>query len=128
MIETINTIDSNILSDIKNAFVQFVNGLNWAYIIMFTFVTYGIQNEPEFDWYNDLLKKSKLKTWIAGIIILLLFCLFTYLEEPKSLSAWYVSSISRSFMITIILHRSADRFLKTHIERKAKELNDDKEL
>lgn len=122
-----NQPDINIISDVKNAMIFFLSGLNWTFIIMFGFVTYGIKNEPEFDWYNDLLKHTKLRIWIAGIIIMVFFCFFTWLEMPSLFNAYYVSALLRSFMMTIILNRTVNSVLNSYIEKRMKSLDKDKD-
>ena len=111
----------DVVSDIKEAFVFFLDGLNWAFIIMFSFVIYGIRNEAEFEWYNNLMKKSKLKIWLAGFVIAFFTCLFKWLDNHSSLTPDYVSALLRSFMVTVILNKAISSMIKSHIEQKIKE-------
>ena len=48
--------------------------------------------------------------WIAGIIVILFFCLFRVLEV--GLSASYVSQILRSFIIVIVLNSIFSKKIK----------------
>ena len=107
-----------IFLDIKTTFLLFVTGLNWTFIFMYGFVIYGIKNEPEFEWYNELLKESKLKIWIAGFITMALFCLFKFLDPNSTFDSEYVSTLLRSFMVTIILSRVINNSLNRYIDKK----------
>ena len=97
---------SNIFIDFQEEFELFFEDLNWTYILMYVFVLYGIKHKEEFDWYNNLFDRNysikSFKVWVAGIIIMLLFCLFRGLEV--GLTASYVSQILRSWVIVIIFN------------------------
>lgn len=103
--------------DLQAQIELFFNHLNWTYILMFVFVLYGVKNKEEFAWYNDLMDSRKrlkqLKTWIAGFIVGLFFCLFTYLGDPLLFDSNYVSQMLRSFMIVIIFNSVFNNKLKT---------------
>lgn len=107
-----------VILDIRNTLLEFISGLNWTFIFMYGFVIYGIKNEPEFEWFNDLLKNSKLKTWIAGFITMGFFCLFRYLDKDQVFNSEYVSTLLRSFMVTIILSRVINNGINKYIDKK----------
>jgi len=96
----------DIFNDIQNEFEYFFDDLNWTYILIFVFVLYGIKNKEEFTWYNRIFDRSDkvkpFKSWVAGIFIILLFCLFRGLET--GINATYVSQILRSWIIVIIFN------------------------
>lgn len=95
----------NILNDIQNEVELFFNGLNWTYIMIYSFVVYGIKYKEEFEWYNKLFENPKIKPfkiWISGLIIALLFSFFKYLEDGMEVS--YISTLLRSWIIVIIFN------------------------
>lgn len=82
---------------------SFFGGLNWTYIIMYTIILYGVTYKSEFDWFNDIQKKYKLTkftTWIVGILIGIVFCIFKNLES--GISWYYVSSMLRSWFLVVV--------------------------
>jgi len=111
----------NITKDIETAFIVLFKNLNWAFIIIFSLVVYGIKNDEDFEWYNDIFKNKqklgKLKIWIAGGVMMLIYSLFCYLENPNEFNAAYVSSLLRSFIIGISLDKIVTATIKTAIER-----------
>lgn len=92
-----------IWKQITEQILLFFTDLNWRYILLFVLVMMGIKDNVEFKWWGDLLEKVKLRlysTWIAGLVMILVFCLFTYLEDGE-LTVPYISSILRSFFVVI---------------------------
>jgi len=83
-------------------------------MIIYSLVLYGIKYKEEFTWFNNLMDKNEnakpFKIWIAGIIVILFFCLFRVLEV--GLSASYVSQILRSFIIVIVLNSIFSKKIK----------------
>jgi len=96
----------DIFTDIQSEVEFFFDDLNWTYILIFVFVLYGIKHKEEFIWYNRIFDKSEklapFKSWVAGVIILLLFCLFRGLEV--GIDPAYVSQILRSWIIVIVFN------------------------
>lgn len=85
--------------------LDFVEGLNWTYIIMFTIALYGITYKKEFNWFNRLMVRAKVEeytVWIAGIIIGSVFSLFKWLEDSPPISWSYVSSLLRSWLLVVV--------------------------
>jgi hypothetical protein len=95
---------TNIFDDIKDEIELFFNDLNWTFILIFIFILYGIKNKEEFQWFNDLLKRKfyPYKAWIAGLITLLFFIFFKFLEG--GLTVEYASQILRSFILVLVFN------------------------
>lgn len=97
---------TNIFNDIQQEVELFFDDLNWTYILIYVFILYGIKNKDEFAWYNAIFDKSDklrpFKVWIAGIITMLIFCLFRGLEVGITVS--YISQILRSWIIVIVFN------------------------
>lgn len=97
-----------IFNDIGAEFQFLFSDLNWLFVFFYAILIYGIKYKQEFDWFNDLFDHKKylksLKFWIAGIILLLVFCLFHFLESNKTIEASYVSQILRSWLIVIVFN------------------------
>lgn len=95
---------TNIISDLQTETELFFDDLNWTYILIYVFVLYGIKYKEEFEWFNILFDSNKylksFKIWIAGIVIILLFCLFKGLEV--GVTASYISQMMRSWIIVIV--------------------------
>jgi D-alanyl-lipoteichoic acid acyltransferase DltB (MBOAT superfamily) len=106
-------------TDIQTEIEAFFHGLNWTYIFMYVMCLYGIKNNIEFDWYNELLDRkkwsSKLKVWIAGVIVGLFFCFFTYMKGPGMLNSEYVSTLLRSWIIVIVFNTVANSRIQKSI-------------
>ena len=70
---------------------------------MFLIVLYGIKHKEEFYWYNLLFNKTRLlrafKSWVAGLIVAALFCVFT--EEITKI---YISQLLRSWATVIVFN------------------------
>lgn len=113
-----------IIEEFQSELQLLFSGLNWTYILMYTFVIYGIKNKNEFDWYNELTKMNKwtsmLKEWIAGFVILIFFSFFTYLRDTSHFSSEYVSAILRSFIIVLVFNSVLNKKIKSA----EKDLND----
>ena len=96
----------SIFNDLQNEIEIFFDDLNWTFILIYTFVLYGIKHKEEFQWYNDLFdvkyKIKPFKIWIAGVIIMLIFSLFKHLET--GLNPFYVSELMRSWILVIIFN------------------------
>lgn len=96
----------SIIEDFQSELELLFDDLNWTYMLIFVFILYGIKNKKEFYWYNKLMDKSKVldsfKAWIAGIIVMLTFFLFRYLET--GIDASYVSQALRSYIIVIVFN------------------------
>ena len=98
----------DIFQDVSVELQNFFSNLNWLFIFMFSFIIYGINSKPEFDWYNRLMSKNEnlksLKIWIAGLLLLVIQCLFCYLKEAKDFNSEYVSQLLRSWLIVIVFN------------------------
>lgn len=104
----------DLFENIKNDLTLIATDLNITYMIMYSLVLYGIRYKEEFKWYNNLLDKNKeikpFKMWIAGVFMILIHCLFKYLET--GIDAAYVSQILRSFVIVIVLNSVFSKKIK----------------
>lgn len=107
----------NMFDGIESELELFFSGLNWLYVLVFSFMVYGINNKPEFDWYNYLFDKmvkneyfKSLKIWVAGLILILFFCLFKYLKGD--FDSEYVSSILRSWLFVVIFNSAISNTIK----------------
>lgn len=96
----------NIFKDIQSEVEFFFDDLNWTYILIYVFVLYGIKHKEEFKWYNELLdsntRLSQFKVWIAGIVIILFFCIFKGLDT--GVTSEYVSQLLRSWILVIVFN------------------------
>ena len=96
----------NIFNDIQGEVELFFDDLNWTYILIYVFVLYGIKHKEEFLWYNRLFDNSDklkpFKVWVAGTIIMIIFCIFKGLEVGLIVS--YVSQLMRSWIIVIVFN------------------------
>jgi len=100
----------NVLSDLQTEVELLFDDLNWTFILIYVFVLYGIRHKEEFKWFNDIMKNEYLKSfkvWIAGIMVILFFCLFKYLET--GIDAAYVSRILRSWILVIVFNSIFDK-------------------
>lgn len=106
---------TNVFTDIQNEIELFFDDLNWTYILIYVFVLYGIKQKDEFLWYNQLFDNNEtikpFKVWIAGIVIILTFCLFRGLETGITPS--YVSQMIRSWIIVIVFNSIFSRKIQS---------------
>lgn len=104
----------DIFKDVQSEIEFFFDDLNWTYILIYVFVLYGIKNKEEFLWYNNLFDKNEklkpFKVWVAGIVIMLIFCLFKGLEV--GVTASYVSQMLRSWIIVIVFNSIFSKKIK----------------
>lgn len=94
-----------VLVDIQNEIEFFFSDLNWTYILIYAFIIHGIKYKEEFQWFNDLFSREKLKPfkiWISGILVAVIFIIFKYLES--GLEVEYVSILLRSWIIVIVFN------------------------
>lgn len=107
-------------TDIQIEIEAFFHALNWTYIFIYVMVLYGIKNNEEFDWYNALMDKymwlKKLKIWIAGIVIGMIFTFFTYKGRVNPVDSEYFSTLMRSWILVIVFNTVASRKIKRSIE------------
>lgn len=84
-----------------------------------------MRHKPEFRWYNHLFnsrpKIKDFKVWVAGIIVGILFCFFTWMDETKTFNSNYVSTLLRSWLVVIVFNSVFDNKINeiTH-EKKVK--------
>ena len=82
----------------------FLSDLNWTFIIIYLIVLYGIKHTDHYEWYIDLFEKrkrlGKFKSWLAGIVIGVLFFIFRILG-PNEFDSEYVSQFLRSLVLGI---------------------------
>lgn len=75
----------NIFNDLQSEVEVFFDDLNWTFILIYVFVLYGIKHKEEFLWYNKLLDTSDrlkpFKVWVAGIVIMFIFSLFSRINQ-----------------------------------------------
>jgi len=85
--------------------VEFLEGLNWTFILMFIVILYGLKHTNHFNWFEKILEKIKInsyKIWIAAFITGLVFCLFKWQETPLEFGWNYVSSLLRSIFFGVV--------------------------
>ena len=96
-----------LFQDFETALTELFSHLNWTYILMYTFVLYGISNKKEFIWYNKLMDKnsnlSLLKEWIAGFVVAAFFITFRSIG-PDGMDSEYISALLRSYIIVLIFN------------------------
>jgi hypothetical protein len=99
----------------------FFNGLNWTYIMIYSFILYGVAHKIEFEWFNQLFKWKwwqSLKTWIAGLVVAVLFCFFKWWEGVEDTELVvnmpaYISTILRSWILVVVFNTAfSDRILR----------------
>lgn len=104
----------DIFQDIQDNIEFFFGDLNWTYILIYVFILYGIKNKEEFAWYNTLLDKNEkikpFKVWLAGIIVMIIFCIFKYLET--GIGPAYVSQMLRSWIVVIVFNSIFSKKIK----------------
>lgn len=100
-------LEIQIIIDIQKELEFFFSGLNWTYIFIYVITLFGIKSKQEFIWYNDFFNKRKsikpFKVWIAGVILMFIFGLFSYLETSE-LKASYISQMLRSFVVVTVFN------------------------
>lgn len=99
MDDILNTIWSGIAPELK----AFFGGLNWTFIIMYTIILYGVSYKAEFEWFNDIMKKlktTKFTTWITGILVGIVFCVFKHLND--GIHSEYISTLLRSWFLVVV--------------------------
>lgn len=107
----------HLFEDLVSELENFLNDLNWTFILIYSFIIYGINHKSEFIWYTKLMKKTKLtnyQIWISGLFIMLSFILFRYLDI--GVDSEYISTLLRSFIVVIVFNdlfsRNLNRFEK----------------
>jgi len=87
---------------IQPELIDFLEGLNWSFILMFIVILYGIKHTNHFCEFDRLLEKlniQKYKVWIAAFITGILFCFFKWQEN---LISWnYASTLLRSIFVGV---------------------------
>jgi hypothetical protein len=82
----------------------YLDDLNWTFIITMIIVLYGIKHTEHYEWFNhycDLNPHIKrFKSWLIGITLGVLFCVFRYLG-PLEFHSEYVAQYLRSLIIAI---------------------------
>lgn len=101
--------------DIQKDVEFFFDDLNWTYIIIYAFILFGIKHKEEFLWYNRMFDKHEnlksFKVWAAGLIVMIVFCVFTAIEV--GLTASYVSQLLRSWIVVIVFNSITTKKLKS---------------
>ena len=94
----------SVFDDIQGEIEIFFDDLNWTYILIYFFVLYGIKHKEEFNWYLNWTKGQlkPFRVWIAGVIVILFFIFFKYLEG--GLASGYISEILRSWIVVIVFN------------------------
>jgi len=82
--------------------IDFLENLNWNFILMFIIILYGIKHTNHFSGFDRLLEKinlQKYKVWMAALITGIVFCFFKWQEN---LISWnYVSMLLRSVFVGV---------------------------
>ncbi|HUS50342.1 MAG TPA: hypothetical protein VMZ91_09265 [Candidatus Paceibacterota bacterium] len=97
--------DSIWTNGIAPEIINFLDGLNWFYILMFINILYGLKHTGLFNWYSTLLIKSKLKfskIWISAIITAFIFVMFRWADPTLQVTVEYISSLFRSVFVVVI--------------------------
>lgn len=69
---------------------------------------YGIKHTEEMDWFVDLMDKigaKKAASWIAALIVMLLFCFFRWLDPETVFNSEYVAALLRTMVLGVVLSR-----------------------
>lgn len=107
-------------TDIQVEIELFFHGLNWTFIFIYVMCLYGIKNNEEFDWYNALMDRyqwlKKLKIWIAGVVVAIIFCYFTWKGGVHPVDSEYISALMRSWIIVIVFNTVANRKINQSIK------------
>lgn len=85
--------------------INFLNGLNWFYILMFINILYGLKHTGLFTWYTNLLKKGPFKfskIWFSAIVTAIVFICFRWADPVLYLTIDYISSLCRSVFVVVI--------------------------
>lgn len=100
-----------IINDISIELEYFFHNLNWTFILTLIFIIYGVQYKEDFIWFKKLTSKYKyFRMWIVGIIGILQFSFFKYLEGEFTPS--YFSELLRSFMVVMVFNAEIIKKLK----------------
>lgn len=85
--------------------IEFFDGLNWFYIIMFIAILHGIKHTKEFGWYNRLCNKFNVieyKNWIAAFLTACIFCFFRWKDPELDFNIPYITAMLRSMFFAVI--------------------------
>lgn len=105
-----------IVNDISVEMEYFFHNLNWTFILTLIFVIYGANYKEDFLWFKHLTKKCRLyRVWIIGLIGIILFSFFKYLEGDFTIS--YFSELLRSFMIVMAFNSEIIKKFKNKIKQ-----------
>lgn len=105
-----------IINDISVELEYFFHNLNWTFILTLIFIIYGVQYKEDFIWFKKLTGKCKyFRMWIVGIIGILQFSFFKYLEG--GFTASYFSELLRSFMVVMVFNAEIIKKLKINKEK-----------
>lgn len=101
----------DIITDISIELDFFFSNLNWTFILTLIFVIYGAQYKEEFIWFRCLTKRHRhFRIWIIGLIGLIFFCVFKFLDTGLTVS--YISELLRSLMITMVFNSEIIKKIK----------------
>ena len=95
-----------IYEDLASHIELFFQDLNWTYIIMFLVVLYGMKHKIEFQWFVRLVDRnwwSGVSTWVAGLIVAVLFAIFRALGADI-FDSEYVAQLLRSYVVVIVFN------------------------
>ena len=98
------------IPEIQSAINEYLQGLNWHFIITLLLLFLGVEKRKEFAWYNRLTKESDLKEVVLCLITGVVYCLFRYLDNVSPFNSIYISSILRSIVVAMII-RDNDNFI-----------------
>lgn len=100
-----------ILSSIYLNINDYINYLNWYFIMAFLLIILGLTKTPMLDWYKDISfipKREDKLIWTSGLIVMVVFLIFV---TKKSLNwsdsqnvKYYIGGLLQSYIITIVLH------------------------
>lgn len=106
------------IPEIQSAINEYLQGLNWHFIITLLLLFLGVEKRKEFAWYNRLTKESDLKEVVLCLITGVVYCLFRYLDNVSPFNSIYISSILRSIVVAMIIREASYRFIETLINSK----------
>lgn len=98
-------VDAIWTNGIEPEMIEFIDNLNWFYIIMFINILYGLKYTGQFNWYDKLLTESKLKPykiWIMAFVLSFIHIGFRWADPTLDISVSYISSLTRSLIVAVI--------------------------
>ena len=107
------------MNEISEVISYFVENLNWTFIIICSFITFGIKFKEEFNFAKNWVKKEYISWLVCGISILV-FSLFKLLESnDMTLITFssYILELIRSVVIVVVFNSGITSRIFTNIKK-----------